>query len=516
MVKPQELIDLTKAMVRIPSISESKNSDGAYNENLVADYIADYFTSHNIPVGFLPTRDGRKCVYVKKAGATKRTIVLLGHLDVVGVEDYEGVDPFDTAGNDDTFLYGRGSGDMKSGLAVGMGLMRDLWEQQLETNLFFIATPDEENASEGVIAAGKFLQTLKQKEGLDYIGLINLDCGLEDPSSNSRSAVAGGAVGKLLPCFYVVGRSAHASDPFSGIASSSIGSEIVRLLDSNVEFSDKNQLTNELTPPPTCLKATDLKDSYDVQLPIKTFLYFNYLTFHENPKQVLGKMVGVAKQALGAALKDNDHKYAAFCKKQGRAASPRAWSKTVNVYSYEEVERKALRQNPSLPKAIAQLLDESSDEDPRDRNVKIVAKVASYAGLEAPYVVCFFSPPYYPSSYADNDSFVKTVKQVMDDFGDKEGIAFDIKDFCEGISDMNYMQLDRQVLGDTKLYTKNNPLERAEPSVDLDVIADISMPITQIGPYTLFPHHRDEKVEIKYTFEILPRLLKEVIEAVQR
>src|SRR5436305_1905243 len=83
--------------------------------------------------------------------------------------------------------------------------------KNLKTNVIFISAPDEENASAGVLAAGKYLHQLKSKQNLEYIGLINLDCGLDDESSNKHTIVAGGAIGKLLSCFYVVGKSAHVS-----------------------------------------------------------------------------------------------------------------------------------------------------------------------------------------------------------------------------------------------------------------------------------------------------------------
>lgn len=507
----QELIDLTEALVKIPSITLTKNARGEFNENVLASFIKKYFEKLDIPADYIPMPDGRKCTYVLKKGSTKKTLVLLGHIDTVGVQDFEGIDPYETKGADPKYMYGRGAGDMKSGLAVGMDLLKRLWDRDLQTNVIFIAAPDEENASAGAIAAGKFLQELKREQGLEYIGLINLDGGLEDPERGTRTIVAGGTVGKLLPCFYSVGRSAHASEPFAGISSSSISAEILRLLDGNVAYSDKNTVTGELTPPPTCLKNIDLKEHYDVQLPIRSLSYFNYLTYQENPKQVLEKMTAVARKALERALQDNKQKYSSYYRTQRRPSQDRVWDRAINVYSFAEVEKRARKKNPELSALIAATLANNKDRDDRERNAEAVAVVASAAQLTAPYVVCYFSPPYHPSSYAGNAPFIELVKQVVKEFGKNENIRFDIKDFCEGISDMTYMQIDRKMLSEAKMYTKNNPLDKVEMAVDLDVIADISMPITLVGPYVLHPHHRDEKVEIEYTFNALPTLLEKII-----
>ena len=78
MLNADQLINLTKKMVRIPSISGSKNDIGEYNENVLADMIFKILKNDNITSGFIPTSDGRKCVYGFKKGSTNKTLILLG------------------------------------------------------------------------------------------------------------------------------------------------------------------------------------------------------------------------------------------------------------------------------------------------------------------------------------------------------------------------------------------------------------------------------------------------------
>lgn len=515
MTTSQELIDLAKKLITTPTVSGTKNDAGEYNENVLADFVSGYFKKHGIDTGFLPISDGRKCVYAFKKGSTKKTVVLLGHLDTVGVDDYEGVDAFRTDGTNPRFLYGRGSGDMKSALAVGMGLMKDLQAEELQTNIILIVTPDEEGGSSGVLAAGRFLQKLKHEQGLNYDGLINLSCALDDPRTNNRTVFAGGAVGKFLPCFYVVGRSGHANDPFLGIGSNAISSEIVQLLDSNVAYSTTHTQTGQLTTPPTCLRVVDIKDHYTVQLPIRSFVYFNYLTFDETPKQVLAKMVDAGTKALTQALATSRRKYNAYLKAGGKHSALREWDATANVYTYEEVEKRARKHHPNLDKEIAEVVAKTKGQDNRDRNVRVVSAVARYAQLSTPYVICFFSSPYYPASLASDNPFVDVVRQTVQQFGEEERIGYDIKDVCDIITDMNFMQINAESSLDRRAYASNNPLAIAEGLVDFDVITDISMPLSLIGAYALYPHRRNERVDIKYTFEVLPRLLRKVIAALQ-
>jgi len=515
MSNSQKFITLTKQLVAINSITLTKNKKGEYNENAIAEFIHDYFEKQHIPSTFIPTPDRRKNVFVFKKGTTKKTIVFIGHIDTVGVEDYETKDPFDTNGPDKNYLYGRGSLDMKSGIAVGMGLMEELWNTNLKTNIIFIAAPDEENASAGIIAAGKHLKKVKDEKGLEYIGVINLDGDFQEEGKQVKNIIAGGFIGKLLPCFYIVGKAAHASDPYKGISSSTIAAEIVKLLDSNVAFSDVSKITGEVAPPPTCLKTTDLKFEYNVQLPLKSFLYFNYLTYQETPKDVMEKIKQAATTALEAAFRENKKKYHAFSKKQGKQATKREWDEKIHVFTYEEIEKLAKKNNSLMEQNLEKLWKENKHLDPRDQNIKLVEAVVKYAKLSAPYVICFYSPPYAPSAYnADND-FIITIKKVVNEFGKKQNIRFAIKAICEGISDMNCLQIDKQTAEDAKLYTKNNPFAQKEMDFDLDVIASISMPTAAIGAYGFHMHEAGEKVEIAYTFTQLPKLLKEIISALQ-
>lgn len=67
------------------------------------------------------------------------------------------------------FICGRGSMDMKAGLAIEMELLRDFSEGNslFDVNLLFLAVPDEENTSAGMWGALHYLTELQDQEGLD-------------------------------------------------------------------------------------------------------------------------------------------------------------------------------------------------------------------------------------------------------------------------------------------------------------------------------------------------------------
>lgn len=51
----------------------------------------------------------------------------------------------------------------------------------------------------------------------------------------------------------------------------------------NVELSDKYE--KDITPPPVCLKQSDLKELYSVQNPVYAYSYYNLLTIQKLQKK---------------------------------------------------------------------------------------------------------------------------------------------------------------------------------------------------------------------------------------
>jgi acetylornithine deacetylase len=88
-------------------------------------------------------------VGVLKGTGGGKTLLLNGHTDTVGV-DYMTIDPFDPVIKDNK-LYGRGSFDMKGGLAASMAAVKTIVEENtiLKGNIILATVCDEEYASIG-------------------------------------------------------------------------------------------------------------------------------------------------------------------------------------------------------------------------------------------------------------------------------------------------------------------------------------------------------------------------------
>ena len=135
---PGDVVALARELVRIPS----ENPPGA--ERAVAEYVVDWARAHGLDAELLdtPGYPERPNAVVRVGGSTgsdrddadgatgSPTLVLNGHTDVVPAGDPDAWthDPYaadvvterDDAGDERGVLYGRGSADMKTGLALAL------------------------------------------------------------------------------------------------------------------------------------------------------------------------------------------------------------------------------------------------------------------------------------------------------------------------------------------------------------------------------------------------------------
>ncbi|CUI84993.1 ArgE/DapE family deacylase [Cognatishimia activa] len=150
-----EVITLLSQLVRIDSVNPSL-SDGGAGESQAADFVGEWFQTRGFDVTRLESTSGRpSIVAVAKGTGGGKTLMFNGHLDTVSVESYDG-DPFDPK-LADGWLYGRGSADMKSGVAAMMIAASRAAQSGLAGDIIVTCVADEEHASLGtqeVIAAG--------------------------------------------------------------------------------------------------------------------------------------------------------------------------------------------------------------------------------------------------------------------------------------------------------------------------------------------------------------------------
>lgn len=535
----EEIRGLTKKLVSIPSV----NSAGG-GERKIADYIERYLRgipyfrdrpSQVIVQPLAGDRLGRKNVFALLRGEKKPspdTVLLHGHIDTVGVGDYGSLR--DAAFDCDAlagrlrgaslpqdvrrdllsgdYLFGRGALDMKSGDAVFLVLAKHLagHPESFSGNLLFSFNPVEENLHTGILEGLCVLEALREEQGLHYLFAINNDyiCPLYRGDGNRY--VYTGAVGKLLPCFYILGRETHAGQPFEGFDASLAAAELVRRISLNSGFCDEYR--GEFTLPPTALKIRDLKPSYNVQTPVDAFVYFNYMVHHAPLNSIIQKLKQAAREALAAVQREIDRAAAAYSELTGTECTVRR--QEAQVLDYGTLFQRAKSRyggdlENMLEKEAGRRLESGADK--REISLSLVRILCKTAGISPPAAVLFFAPPYCPHVTLHPDdpaqgALYREIQEVVQSFSAESGEPYRILQFFPSLSDSSYLSMDDDEKSVGEL-AANFPAHRILYPLPVGRIRALSIPALNYGCYGKDAHKWTERVYMPYSFETLPRLL---------
>lgn len=141
--------EILEKMINIQSI----NPPGL--ENAMCEYVFDLLKDNCDEIVKVNISDDRYNIISKINGLNNSSgIIFSGHMDVVPVSEVElkkwNSNPFE-ATYKDGYLYGRGSADMKSGLAAAIGAFINIYNSKIKPNkdIFLVATVDEEDFMSG-------------------------------------------------------------------------------------------------------------------------------------------------------------------------------------------------------------------------------------------------------------------------------------------------------------------------------------------------------------------------------
>ncbi len=144
----RELLDYYSALVRI----DTSNPPG--NETKAVNYIRPILDHEGIPYQVFALQPDRANIVARlkangPGNGSKRPVIVMGHMDVVGVQREKwSVDPF-AAIRKGGYIYGRGTQDDKDNLTTGIMLMLTLKRLNvpLDRDVIFIAEAGEEGTS---------------------------------------------------------------------------------------------------------------------------------------------------------------------------------------------------------------------------------------------------------------------------------------------------------------------------------------------------------------------------------
>lgn len=540
----EEVLAITKTLVHQESIV---NTDGeAALAQTLFSLFADlpYFRSRPGQVILARTADDDRerhnvMAYVKGTkGNSGRTVLLMGHLDTVGTDDF--VHLQEDACHPDRlmeklrkeelpdsvreqlvsgdWLFGRGVLDMKSGLASNTYLLKYYAEhpEKLDGNLVYLAECDEEDSSHGILSALNVLKQWKEEHGFSYVGAINADFVSPRHADDMNRYVYRGTVGKLLPSFFITGAEAHVGSCFEGLDPNLVAAELTRQISYNPELCD--EADGEVTVPPVSLKQTDLKPGYTVQTALSAFVYYNFFVHSWSPKDVLDKLKGQAMSAFENALLIYKNRYRQYCEMTGEPVRQIPW--VPRVFTYQEMEEQLVHEHgvqftDHMDRFKKNLLEDTS-LDVRMFSVRVVEEAWKWMADRSPAVVLFYSSLYSPrvritGETSEEATLNRALDRAIEDVQPMYPHPIKVRNFFPHISDMSFVSIsdDEEGIGAVR---DNNPAWGTKHFVDYEAVRELQIPVINIGPYGMDAHSKMERAEMTYSFEVVPALARRVID----
>ncbi len=524
---------LTREMVSINSINSKEKRESAM-ACFVYDWLKDLpgLSDHSENLLLFPTkRDNcrRESVIGFLDNGYKDTVILMGHIDTVDIEDYGALkecafdcdqlakrlpEVFDLSEEvlkdlkSGDYLFGRGALDMKSGVAAILLVFSYFCHhpEQIHGNLLLLCECDEEGSSLGVISALDMLEKWKAEKGLVYKACINTDFHTAFDEAENKRTVHLGTVGKLLPCFAAFGKEAHAGKPFDAFDPNLLQAEIVRRMSYNPFFSDSDQNAKSVVP--ISLKLSDSKSSYTVQTALSSFSYFNVMIYDSTPKEIMDKCVKTAEEAFEETIRLINSRYESYQDREGKLP----WKKRVYTYCdwMEYLRKNNSRFEQEYETWCHDLAKTHKDMDIRDFAFRMVSKSVEYDPLKEPVLILFFGTMYYSPVKCEDERLTQSVHKAIKTVGAQSNYDIECAYYYPYISDMSFFALNTDEKGIEDLLA-NSPQAYLFYDYPAEKIRSLQLPVVNIGVYGKDGHAFTERVEKTYSFHEVPNLILETL-----
>lgn len=469
-------------------------------------------------------------------GTGRRTLALAGHYDTVATDNYHELKPLacdalalkdaliekisgrehrseqeerslqDLVSGD--FLPGRGLLDMKSGIAVAIAVLEQFaCDPTREGNLMLVATPDEERESRGMRSFRNALPQLVKDLDIDVAAGINLDVTSDQGDGHEGRAVYAGTIGKLLPFALVIGLSSHASYPFEGVSAQAMATGILARLEGNAALADIDE--NDISPPPICLEAKDLRDGYEVTTPERFWTAFNWLYHSISADELFNRFREEVLRGATNAVDQFTAQSLQYGRLVGRSAG--ATPAKPRLLTFHELRQLAAA---AIGDGFNALYARKEQEHGNIDNPLVLSRLLTewligVARVSGPAVIIGFSGLHYPSSHLrlgeqEDRNLHYAIETACARLGNDPERSLVWKPHFQGISDMSFLGMADS---GSVVVSENTPISRL---IDQPPIDALRFPTVNLGPWGREFHQKFERVYEPYAFGVLPDLVSDI------
>ncbi|MDZ7815624.1 MAG: M20/M25/M40 family metallo-hydrolase [Planctomycetota bacterium] len=405
--------------------------------------------------------DSSKNVYLLLEGESPHTVILFGHHDTVGFSSFAHMvnSGERSLGTDierlqqilsvpDDYMPGRGSFDMKSGLAAALVAGRLLAARKRGNSVLFASFADEERFSFGAREGAKTLLRIARRYNLKYkAGIYNDICPLDDEGNYPLWAGSVGKVNALLTIFEPL-RHAGDSPPDGGTFDT-----LQKLLSSHDGINITGLWTGQT-------------DGYSNggALHVRVSLTWT----EEGFGNALQKFLDFLSETL-------DTKVSEFTERFG------------GLHDTEKLERLSTTRSHHV--AVGRLVEE-----------KLVSQ-----GKHAPKAIVSLVAPYYPYAMSSGGLVQDTIS-IVKEWGEKHSFKPEYKGHFPLVSDMSFLW---GMISDTAERELPQRMPHHPVLADFTPVP-LGIPCINVGPVGKNAHLVNEMVYAPFTFEVLPAMLADL------
>ena len=229
-------LEMIKRLINFETVSRNSNLD-------LIHYVQDYLHTHGIPSTLVPNHDGNKAnLYATIGPQTKGGVILSGHTDVVPVDGQPwSTDPF-TVTRKDNRLYGRGTCDMKSFIAIALAMVPTFRQKALKRPIHLALSYDEEVGCLG--APALIAEMVSQLPPVDAV--------IVGEPTSIQPVVAHKGIAALKTT--VTGHEAHSSQVQRGVSAVMVAAKLVSFIQQMMDENRQNaEASCAFIPPYTTL-----------------------------------------------------------------------------------------------------------------------------------------------------------------------------------------------------------------------------------------------------------------------
>ncbi len=456
---------------------------------------------------------------------TAKTIVLMSHHDTVHIEEYgelrdlafqpekltevfrERKTEFSKEVQQDidseNYLFGRGTMDMKMGLALHMQLLEKATTEAWPINVVLVTVPDEEVSSAGMRAVIPALAMLKEQYKLDFLLFLNGEPSFSQYPGDEQYYMYTGSIGKMMPSALFYGKETHAGEPLGGMTGQYMASFLTRKMEWNDAFTET--VFNEMTPLPVTLLQTDLKDAYSTQTSSRTAALYNVFVMERNAQEVMD----IFRQTAEDAAVECNQLYKEIIAREQAASIGK-----VEVFDFEELLAYANKKvtQEKVDEVMESVLNRM-DYDEREKSIRIVDALMLHCQELAPAMILFFAPPYYPAVNSSNNKFIQEkVRYIQKIASDHFDLTVNQIHYFNGISDLSYVNYDEHDQG-WQSYVINTPAWGEVYNIPFAAMQQLQAPVLNIGPFGKDAHKLTERLHQESAFIQTPWILEKLVKS---